>query len=141
MNEKQNKDKRLVKAHLKNLIALSKIDNFIASTERDLMLKIGSRNNMSEEEVEQILEETNTSEAHIPLNDDERFDDLFDLVHLMLADGIIHESEIDYCMTMAERLGFKKAIVGLLVRKMSKNIAEGINKDHIKSDVSNFLKF
>ncbi len=136
-----NKDVRLVKAHLKNLVALSKVDNFIAKTERELIYKIGERNGLSEELVEDIIEETSTSEAHIPLNDSERFDDLFDLVHLMLVDGIIHESEIDFCMNMAERLGFKKAIVGVLVRKISMNIANGLNRESIKADVSNFLKF
>lgn len=136
-----NKDTRLVKAHLKNLVALSKVDNFIAKTERELIYKIGERNGLSEELVENIVEETSTSEAHIPLNDSERFDDLFDLVHLMLVDGIIHESEIDFCMVMAEKLGFKKAIVGVLVRKISMNIASGLNRDNIKADVSNFLKF
>ena len=136
-----NKDSRLVKAHLKNLVALSKVDNFIAKTERELIYKIGERNGLSEESVEDIIEETSTSEAHIPLNDSERFDDLFDLVHLMLVDGIIHESEIDFCMNMAEKLGFKKAIVGVLVRKISMNIANGLNRENIKADVSNFLKF
>ena len=136
-----NKDTRLVKAHLKNLVALSKVDNFIAKTERELIYKIGERNGLSEELVENIVEETSTSEAHIPLNDSERFDDLFDLVHLMLVDGIIHESEIDFCMVMAEKLGFKKAIVGVLVRKISMNIASGLNRENIKADVSNFLKF
>ena len=122
-------------------VALSKVDNFIAKTERELIYKIGERNGLSEESVEDIIEETSTSEAHIPLNDSERFDDLFDLVHLMLVDGIIHESEIDFCMVMAEKLGFKKAIVGVLVRKISMNIANGLNREGIKADVSNFLKF
>lgn len=135
------KDHRLVKAHLKNLVALAKVDNFIAKTERELIYRIGERNGLSEESVENIIEETSTSEAHIPLNDSERFDDLFDLVHLMLVDGIIHESEIDFCMNMAERLGFKKAIVGVLVRKISMNIVNGLNKEAIKTDVSNFIRF
>lgn len=136
-----SKDTRLVKAHLKNLVALAKVDDFIAKTERELIYRIGERNGLSEESVEDIIEETSTSEAHIPLNDSERFDDLFDLVHLMLVDGIIHESEIDFCMNMAEKLGFKKAIVGVLVRKISMNIVNGLNKESIKTDVSNFLKF
>ena len=135
------KDQRLVKAHLKTLVALAKVDNFIANTERNLVFKIGERNGLSEEEVELIVEETTPSEAHIPLNDSERFDDLFDLVHLMLVDGIIHESEIDFCMNMAEKLGFKKAIVGVLVRKISMNIVSGLNRESIKNDVSNFIKF
>ncbi|TAH27750.1 MAG: TerB family tellurite resistance protein [Cytophagales bacterium] len=136
-----SKDHRLVKAHLKNLIALSKVDNFIAHTERDLIFKIGERNGFSEETIEEIVEETSPSEAPVPLNDSDRFDDLFDLVHLMLVDGIIHESEIDFCMVMAEKLGFKKAIVGVLVRKISMNIVNGLNKEAIKTDVSNFIKF
>jgi uncharacterized tellurite resistance protein B-like protein len=135
------KDHRMVRAHLKNLVALAKIDEFIAKSERDLIFRIGERNGLSENDVDEIIEETTPSEAPIPHNDSERFDDLFDLVHLMLADGIIHESEIDFCMTMAERLGFKKAIVGVLVRKISVNITKGLNKESIKEDVSNFLKF
>ena len=75
----------------------------------------------------------------VPSNDSERFDQIYDLVEMMLADGIIDDSEMDFCIDMAEKLGFRKAVVGVLVRKISMGVKDGLKREDIKRDAHAFL--
>jgi hypothetical protein len=41
------------------------------------------------------------------------------MVDMMLADGIVDDSEMDFCCVMAQKLGYKES-VGLLRKKKSR---------------------
>jgi hypothetical protein len=60
---------------------------------------------------------------------------------MMLADGIVDETEMDFCIMMAEKLGFRKAIVGVLVRKISQGVKDGLPKHRIKEESESFLNY
>jgi hypothetical protein len=134
--------KKTTRQHLKSLLALAKIDGLISGSEVELIFNIGEKNGIPREETELLIEDTDYTEAIVPDNDSERFDQIFNFVQLMLVDGTVDEKEIDFCITMAETLGFRKAIVGVLVRKISMNLAAGkLNREGIKNDVGNFLVY
>ena len=128
-------------SHFRQLIALAKTDGLIAESELELLYTIGARNNYKSEEIDQMLSDNSPVDFVIPSNDSDRFDQIFELVQMMLADGIVDEKEIDFCINLADKLGFRKAIVGVLVRKISMNLASGADKDRIKEEAKNFLKF
>jgi uncharacterized tellurite resistance protein B-like protein len=135
------KKSKLQKSHLKNLINLAKADGVITDTEKDYILKAGEKHGFKLTELESMIQETSNEEIKIPANDTERFDQIFDLVQMMLADGSIDDNEMDFCIVMAEKLGFRKAIVGILVRKISIGLTTGLDKETIKKESENFLKF
>ncbi|MFN3405467.1 MAG: TerB family tellurite resistance protein [Cytophagaceae bacterium] len=130
-----NKNRRKYKDHIKNLIALARVDGIVSEPERDYIFKVGLKAGFKEEEIDEILHEAPNLEFKIPVNDGERFDQIFELVQLMLTDGVIEDNEMDFCIEMAEKLGFRKAIVGILVRKISIGINSGLNRDAIKKEV------
>ena len=135
------KKSKLQKSHLKNLINLAKADGVITDTEKDYILKAGEKHGFKLTELESMIQEISNEEIKIPANDTERFDQIFDLVQMMLADGSIDDNEMDFCIVMAEKLGFRKAIVGILVRKISIGLTTGLDKETIKKESENFLKF
>jgi hypothetical protein len=94
---------------------------------------------MKEEEVNAAIRDSSKIEYKMPANDLERFDHLYELIEMMLVDGAIEENEIDFCIEVSENLGFKKSIVGVLVRKVSLGIQNGLDKDTIKKDAQNYL--
>jgi hypothetical protein len=47
---------------------------------------------------------------------------------------------MDFCIEMASKLGFKKAIVGVLVRKISMGVKDGISRENIKQESQAFLE-
>src|SRR5436190_13912860 len=95
------------KSHLKNLINLAKADGVITDSEKEYIYKVGEKHGLKSSELDSMILETTTTEVKIPSNDSERFDQIFDLVQMMLADESIDDSEMDFCIVMAEKLGFR----------------------------------
>jgi len=130
-----------VKSHLMNLSALAKIDGHVDSAEMNFIVTIGQKNGMKAEEVKNLIANSGNVKLEIPTNDSERFDQIYDLVEMMLADGIVDDNEMDFCIDMASKLGFKKAIVGVLVRKISMGVKDGHSREHIKKEAQSFLDY
>jgi len=137
----ETKKVRAQKLHLKNLVALAKADGVISEAELELIYKAGERNGLKTYEMDSLIADTEAGDIEAASNDADRFDQIFDLVQLMLADGAINDEEMDFCIQIAQKLGFRKAIVGVLVRKISMSLANGQAKSSIKEEAENFLTF
>ena len=129
-----------IKSHILNLGALAKIDGHVDSAEMNYIISIGKKNGLKQEDVRALLANAHAAHFELPANDSERFDQIYDLVEMMLADGIVDDNEIDFCVEMAEKLGFKKAIVGVLVHKISMGVKDGQSREHIKQESQDFLQ-
>jgi len=137
----ESEETKKIKSHLTNLVALAKVDGHLDSSEIDFIISIGTRHGMRAREVKDLLSSSQKVEPNLPDNDSDRFDQIYDLVEMMLADGIVDEHEMDFCIQMAARLGFKKSIVGVLVRKISMGVKDGLTREHIKHEAHAFLNY
>lgn len=137
----ENEQTKRLKSHILNLGALAKIDGHVDSAEMNYIVSIGKKNGIRPEEVRALLANASTVKFVGPANDSERFDQIYDLVEMMLADGIIDDDEMDFCIEMAEKLGFRKAIVGVLVRKISQGVKDGLSREEIKLEAQGFLDY
>ena len=124
-----------------NLAALAKADGHIDAREMDFILAVGKRNGINPSDVQALVSGTKSGNSDLPTNDSERFDQIFDLVDMMLADGVVDETEMDFCIMMAEKLGFRKAIVGVLVRKISQGVKDAVPRERIKEESISFLNY
>ena len=137
----ENEQAKKIKGHLLNLAALAKADGHIDEREMKFIISVGKKNGISSSEVQALVSGSKESTTDLPTNDSERFDQIFDLVDMMLADGIVDETEMDFCIIMAEKLGFRKAIVGVLVRKISQGVKDGQPRERIKEESNSFLNY
>ena len=137
----ENEQAKKIKSHLLNLAALAKADGHIDSREMNFILAVGKKNGISSAEVQALVSGSKGDNKDLPTTDSERFDQIFDLVDMMLADGIVDETEMDFCIMMAEKLGFRKAIVGVLVRKISQGVKDGLPRERIKEESTSFLNY
>jgi hypothetical protein len=128
------------KAHLKNLVSLAKLDGRVAAEELDFLINVGARNGIYESDIKKMLASEATVKVTIPTNDAERFEILYDLIEMMLADGVMEERELDFAIDLCCRLGFKPAISGVLVRKMATDLIAGHNKLYILEKVQGFIE-
>jgi uncharacterized membrane protein YebE (DUF533 family) len=135
----ENEQTKKLKNHLLNLGALAKVDGHLDASELNFIIAIGQKNGFKAEEVKSLIANSGSSHFHFPENDSERFDQIYDLVEMMLADGIVDDNEMEFCMEMAAKLGFRRAIVGVLVRKITMGVKDGLSRDHIKSESQSFL--
>lgn len=135
----ESEEIKRLKSHITNLGALAKIDGHLDPAEMQFIVAIGRKNGMRPNEVRELLTNASKVEPQLPNNDSDRFDQIYDLVEMMLADGIVDETEMDFCISMAARLGFKETIVGVLVRKISTGVKDGQSREHIRLEAQSFL--
>lgn len=137
----ESEETKKLKSHIANLGALAKIDGHVDPNEMNFIISIGKKHGMKADDVRHLISNAEKSDTQLPTNDSERFDQIYDLVEMMLADGIVDESEMEFCISMAARLGFKKSIVGVLVRKISIGVKDGFTREHIKREAQTFLNY
>jgi hypothetical protein len=135
-----SKKSKVQKSHLRNLAALALIDGEISKIELEFIYQVGSKQGLKESEVKSLIADVKSTDLQLPSNDSERFEQIFDLVKMMAIDGVIEDAEMDFCIVMAEKLGFRKAIVGVLVRKISLGLTIGLDKEAIKIESEAFLQ-
>ncbi|WP_299754194.1 TerB family tellurite resistance protein [uncultured Pontibacter sp.] len=135
----ESEETKRLKSHISNLGALAKVDGHLDPSEMKFIIAIGQKHGLKPNEVRDLLTDVNVKAPQLPTNDSERFDQIYDLVEMMLADGIVDENEMDFCINMAAKLGFKKSIVGVLVGKISMGVKDGLTRDNIKREAQAFL--
>ena len=137
----ESKKTKQLKNHIKNLVALSSADGNIDDSEKEILIRIGTKKGLKRAEIQRIIDNPGDVSYLPAATDDERFEQIYDLVELMLADGVAEDNELHFCVEMAEKLGFRKAVVGVLIRKITLSLLEGLDKETIKKEVRAFLVF
>ena len=100
-----------IKSKLSVLVQLANIDGDFAGEEKDLIYMIAKANGISQEEVNDMVENPEPLPPVSTMTDDDKFEYLYHLVQLMKIDSQVYLSEIKYCEELAEKLGFKKNVI------------------------------
>jgi len=132
--------KELLDSHLKNLWEVAMSDGHIDDTEVKLLYQIAKRHSVGKGRVNSVKKKIETIPFASPDNDRERFDQVYDLVMMMMADGDIDDNEMKVCNKYAEKLGFDKRIVDELVYSISSNITVGNDPEETKERIKYMLK-
>jgi hypothetical protein len=117
------------------LIKLANIDNDFADEERDMIYMVGKANGVAEEEIDNLFDNPEPLPPILQMSEDEKFEYLYNVVQLMKIDKEIYLSEIKYCEEVAEKLGFKKAVIAELSSKIYSDPSITSNKDSLKKAV------
>lgn len=104
------------KSHLKNLIALAKADGHLHPDEEKMIYKMGDKYGLKDRQVASLLRSNKQTDLHIPKTHDQKMDQLYDIVMMVYADGVVDQSEIDFCEEIVERFELKKDIVAWLIK-------------------------
>ena len=107
------------KNHLKNIIALAKSDGELHKDEIKLIYKMGRKYGLKDRQVERLINSKKKMEINIPDTFDEKMDQLYDLMQMVYADGIVDDNEISFCNEMVSKFGFSIEMVGWLLAKFS----------------------
>ena len=122
-------DKKKRKSHFKNLLAVAMADGNLDNVEFEYIMQLANKCYMTKEEVQRVIDYPEAINFHPPKTNQERFDQMYDLVTVMLIDGKIDEREMELCKIFAMRLGFKPAIVNKLIKDLIDNAIEGVAKE------------
>ncbi|MBX2894599.1 MAG: TerB family tellurite resistance protein [Cyclobacteriaceae bacterium] len=104
----------MIKEQLNVLINLAASDRSVGEKEAKVIHMIGKANGLSKDEVEQMMKTPKPIGDLSAFSEDQKFENLYHLIQLMKSDGQVFKSEIHFCEQIAEKLGYKKGVVGEL---------------------------
>ena len=119
--------KGTARSHMKNLIEMAAIDGNFDNVEFDLLKEIAKRNNISESQLKAIRENPATISFEIPKDRKEKFDQFYDLVHMMSIDKTVHQEEMKLCNLFAIKFGYSRERAAELITTIQANIQNNQN--------------
>ena len=128
------------KAELNVLINLAASDNSVADRESKLIHMIGKANGIPVEEVNQMLQNPQPISNVDALTPDQKFEHLYYLIQLMKMDGQVFRSEVIFCEQMAEKLGYKKGVVGEISQHVYSDPSITSDREMVRKKADKFLK-
>lgn len=125
------------------LIQLSLVDGNISQKEQDMIYGIGRSNGMEDAEVEKILHQHLRNSRHeLPdmthLTEDDKILYLYNIIRLMKADKEVYLTEIRFCENIADKLGFRKKVVGELSSKVFSDGTVNADIEFLREVVSKY---
>lgn len=114
--------KGTARSHMKNLIEMAAVDGNFDLIEFDLLKKIARRNNISEGQLKAIHDDHKDIEFLLPSDKREKFDQFYDLVHMMSIDQSVHSEEMKLCNLFAVKFGYAREKAPELIKSIQSNI-------------------
>jgi uncharacterized tellurite resistance protein B-like protein len=130
----------MIKEQLNVLINLAASDRNIAEKEAKTIHMIAKANGVSKEVVEDMLKNPQPIGDLSMLTEDQKFENLYHLIQLMKSDGQVFKSEIHFCEEIADKLGYKKGVVGELSSRIYSDPTITADRKMLMSRAHKFLK-
>lgn len=115
-------DKRL--GQVKNLIMLALADGKAAESELALIASIASREELTQEELDNLIEHPDTVHIELPETDEQKLQYIQDMVSLMMIDGDLDDNELAMCKIYAIMLGYDSSIVEKMILDISEKLKD-----------------
>lgn len=127
--------KRVTKDAFIYLVQVSRVDGKINSDEMELLHKEGKKFGLTEPEIDKLIHAERDHHYHAPYALEEKFEHLYNIAEMILADDVVKEKEKKIMKRFAIESGFEfSKIDGLL-----DIVIEGIKKDIPEEEL--FKKF
>ena len=117
--------------YFEHLVRIAKADDVVTESEIELLHRIGRKLSFTDPEIDNIIETTTKSDYIPPYELVKRFEQVYEIVKMTLADGVIDKSEMRLASNFALKSGFgENEIAGMLVLLIS-GIKEGKNEEDL----------
>src|SRR5690606_24919548 len=100
----------------------------------------GKAHGIPKEEIDQMLEKPPPISGVNSLAPEEKLEHLYYLIQLTHMDGQVFRSGIIFCEQIAERLGYKKGVVGELSQHIYSDPSITADRDMLKKKAEKFLR-
>ncbi|MDH5602604.1 MAG: TerB family tellurite resistance protein [Cyclobacteriaceae bacterium] len=104
--------------HLRILVQMAKVDGQADESELELIRTIGASNNVTDEDIEKVINEAESSDPISGLDSlskEAKMELLYNLTLVMKADGIVHKEEMKFCLGVIKKLGFDENVLFELI--------------------------
>ena len=129
----------MFRKQLNTMVQLGSADGLMSEKEVRIVKTLGSINGMSDEEIDDVINNPEPKEDLTMLSDDQKFEYIYSLVQLMKADGQVFKSEIAFCENIAHELGYKKSVIGELSSRIYSDPAITADREKLKDRAQKYL--
>ena len=102
---------------------MAMIDSHFDDKEYQLLKKLAKKHKVSEKELKEIQKNPDKVKFELPANENEKFEQFFELVNMMTVDEKIFEEEKSLCRIFAKKFGYNNE------RELVDAIAENIKNE------------
>ena len=95
--------------HFRNLVAVAFADGYLDEDEEGFLYDKADELELPYEEVDNIIKNAESLKFIVPMNIQDREDQLADIVFMAMIDGDIHEKEYDLCLSISQKLDLTKS--------------------------------
>lgn len=121
--------KRVNKEHFIHLVQISRADGKMQQTELELLHKEGRKFGLTDPEIDKIIEKESKHHYDPPYSLHEKFDQLYNIVEIVLADNEVSEGEMKLINKYAIEAGFEDKTIPKLIDLLVKGVREGKDEE------------
>ena len=112
-------------SHMKNLIEIAMADGHFDVVEGKFLNELATKHGVKKKDLEAIKENKVEVKFVVPEDSQEKFNHLFELVHMMVIDNHIDREELKLCVIFAKKFGYNQQHCQELVDSIASNIRNG----------------
>jgi len=119
------------KEHFIHLIQVANADGKIDDAELQLLHRMGGNLGLTNPEIDDLLA-TNKQSAYIPPYElSKRFEQLYDVIKMVFADGVVDENEMKLATGLAMKSGFEEADIPVLLSVLLDGVKKGEDEEDL----------
>lgn len=133
LNYFDHHDKKASKEHFLHLIQVASSDGVIDKSESDLLHRMGKHLGFTDPEIDELIQKKDSKIYNPPYEMEKRFSQLYDIVAMALADGVLYKNEIQMIKKLAIASSFNEVDTDHLVNLLVNGIKYGKSEEELLS--------
>ena len=114
-----------------HLIRVAKADDVITDSEKELLSRLGKKLGLIEEEINRLVETTSKSNYIPPYEFSKRFEQVYDIIKMTLADGVVEKNAMRLASNFASKSGFNENEIPRLLVLLISGIRQGKDEEDL----------
>ena len=131
LNMFDNPMKKQAREYFVHLVNIALADDVITDNEMDLLHRLGKKLGITIPEINSIIQKTAKSDFIAPYELSKRFEQVYDIVKMILADEVIDENEMRLATSFALKSDFKESEIPALLDMLINGIKQGKDEDDL----------
>ena len=123
--------KRVNKEHYIHLIQVSKVDGVISPVEMEMLHKEGRKFGLTDPEIDKLIDMEIHQTYHSPYSLNEKFEHLYNVAEMILADDVITENETRMIRRFAIEAGFSDKAIDKLLNLLFEGIKNNESEESL----------
>jgi uncharacterized tellurite resistance protein B-like protein len=134
-----NNGKRVSKQAFVHLVQISKADGKLNQDEFNLLYREGKKFGLTDPEIDELIASEGSIHYHAPYSLEEKFEHLYNMGEMILADGVVDENERKMIRRFALEVGFRESKLAGLAEIMIEGIQQNTEEEILFRKFKKFI--